>query len=309
MIKPPDNVVAVFTSVCHYRCRFCANRLNVKAMWHWSYEDITTKLDTLWNGANYMNIGGCGEVTTLPFFTKLLEYLDTKPGRICLSTNGHKLQPELMRRYRIAEIVISLHSLVPKTYDALTGTRGYLPTVLQNTRGMMARPHEYHGVIAAVVTQKNVLEAPILARFALDIGADELRLLPLADPVQTGVKDGKYDDDITLLETPENMAAIREANDIMGREDRKVRGFLTAGERREVVRKRMPLCPSPTTQIVINMDGRIQPCCFIPPTYGFGNVLEQPWEEIWNGEKYQEFREQTQCGTCEMCLNYCKNWG
>lgn len=308
-MKPPSNVTAVFTSVCHYRCRFCSNRLHVKDMWHWSYEDITTKLDALWSSAKDLNIGGCGEVTLLPFFEQLLEYFDTKPGRICFSTNGHRLRPELVRRYRLGEIVISLHSLVPDTYDALTGTKGHWPTVVANTRAMMARPHDYRAVIAAVVTQKNVLEAPALARFALEVGADEMRFLPLCDPVQTGMENGQYDEDLVLHETPENLQAIEEANAIMGKEKKVVRGFLTTDERREVVRQRMPLCQSPSQQLVINMDGTVQPCCFIPPTYGFGNVLEQPWEEVWNSPKYQEFRAQTKAGTCKMCLDHCKNWG
>jgi len=303
----PKDVIAIFTSKCHYRCRFCSNRLHVPQQWHWSLEDIK-RLDPLLDHANLLNIGGCGEVVALPFFDELMEYLDTKPGKICLSTNGHLVRPEMLRRYRMAEFVISLHSLIPTVYDELTGTKGLLPTVLKNTREMMAKPRDYKAVIVSVVTEKNVKEAPELARFALELGADEMRFLPLADPVITGLGE-KYDDDIQFQETPENLAFIAEANKIMGAENRDVRGFLTTESRTEEVRRRMPSCKSPTDQIVIGMDGAVQPCCFIPPTCGLGNVLKQPWEDVWESEKYQTFRQQVSEGTCELCLNHCKNWG
>ena len=303
----PENVIAIFTSVCHYRCRFCSNRLHIPDQWHWSLDEIK-RLDPLWDHAKILNISGCGEVVTLPFFDQLMEYLDTKPGRICISTNGHRIRPAMLRQSRLREIVISLHSLIPETYDELTGTKGLLPTVLKNTAEMMAKPHDYNAVIVAVMTEKNVREAPAIARFALDVGADEARFLPLADPVIVGV--GKtYDEDIQFHETPENLASIAEANKIMGAKNKTVRGFLTAETRREVVRRKMHTCQSPSGQIVIGMDGTVQPCCFIPPTCGFGNVLKQPWEDVWEGEKYETFRQQVREGTCELCLEHCKNWG
>ena len=307
MLPFPKNVIAIFTSVCHYRCRFCANRLHVKAMKHWSYEDITTKLDTLWSNADMLNIGGCGEVTTLPFFERLMDYFDTKPGKVCFSTNGSHIRPVTLRTRRLCEFVISLHSLLPEVYDSLTGTTGNHPTVMENTRAMMAVPREFNAVIVAVMTERNVLEAPALARFALEVGADELRLLPLCDPVQVGL--GQYDEDLVLKETPENLAAIEEAERIMNVAGKKARGVLTEAERPVVVSNMMASCESPVGQIIIGMDGEVQPCCFIPPTYGFGNVLKQPWDDVWDGEKYREFRRQTQEGTCEMCMKHCKNWG
>lgn len=66
--RPPTNIIAVFNTTCNYRCRFCSHSLPGNLMECWSYNDITTLLDDLWNHSELNNIGGCGEITALPFF-------------------------------------------------------------------------------------------------------------------------------------------------------------------------------------------------------------------------------------------------
>ena len=52
-------------------------------------------------------------------------------------------------------------------------------------------------------------------------------------------------------------------------------------------------CKFPFSVAEIDWDGNVYGCCagyFIG--YSFGNIFEQPFDEIWNGEKAQEFRKQ-----------------
>ncbi len=52
-------------------------------------------------------------------------------------------------------------------------------------------------------------------------------------------------------------------------------------------------CSFPFSVAEIDWDGNVYGCCtgyFIG--YSFGNIFEQPFDEIWNGEKAQEFRKQ-----------------
>ncbi len=52
-------------------------------------------------------------------------------------------------------------------------------------------------------------------------------------------------------------------------------------------------CTFPFSVAEIDWDGNVYGCCaayFIG--YTFGNIFEQPFDEIWNGEKAQEFRRQ-----------------
>lgn len=68
-------------------------------------------------------------------------------------------------------------------------------------------------------------------------------------------------------------------------------------------------CWWPWEIIAINSDGTTHPCCvYSNPEYSFGNFFKIPFEEIWNGSKYQTARKvirekiktdkSTLCGSC-----------
>jgi len=61
-------------------------------------------------------------------------------------------------------------------------------------------------------------------------------------------------------------------------------------------------CTRAFEQIQLLENGRIIPCC--PPWvnhYDIGNINEQSYEEIWNGEKAQEFRRSILDGSFKYC--------
>ena len=57
---------------------------------------------------------------------------------------------------------------------------------------------------------------------------------------------------------------------------------------------------------VMTWDGDIVPCCFDKDAkYVMGNIHEQSFREIWNGEKYQEFR--TRIFSNRKEIDICRN--
>ncbi len=63
------------------------------------------------------------------------------------------------------------------------------------------------------------------------------------------------------------------------------------------------ICKHPFNSIQIQNTGEVYCCCcFWTDFYSFGNIFEQSFEEIWNGEKAQEFRKQF----IENNYKYCK---
>ena len=51
------------------------------------------------------------------------------------------------------------------------------------------------------------------------------------------------------------------------------------------------ICPTPFEFVEIHPDGEVYPCHYaLEYKYSIGNIFEQPFEEIWNGEKAKEFR-------------------
>lgn len=304
MRPPPENVIAVFNSRCNYRCLFCNRRLHIDQMAHWSLDDIK-RLDPLWSGAKLLNIGGVGELTVLPFLPELMAYFHTRAGKICFCTNGYRLAPALARTWRLDHVAFSTHSLIPETYDYLTGTTGRLPAVLENIIAMAAAPRDYKVVFVSVLTQRNACEAVAQAEFCLRHNIDELRFLSLAAPEMVGLKE--YAADVVFQESPGDLALVAKACQMMDDAGKQGTGVETGLSRPQTVAEMMHTCTAPIRQVAIDFFGNVLPCCFLQEV--MGNVFRQPWEEIWNGPKYEQFRAETSAGTCALCLKHCKNWG
>ena len=65
-------------------------------------------------------------------------------------------------------------------------------------------------------------------------------------------------------------------------------------------------CGQPFEKIEIYENGEVYTCC--PPFlqfYSIGNIFNEPFEEIWNGEKAQNFRQKILNGDLSTCLDIC----
>lgn len=76
------------------------------------------------------------------------------------------------------------------------------------------------------------------------------------------------------------------------------------------IRERFPhFCSMAANYVKIEPNGKVFPCCRGPAELEMGNVLEQPFEQIWNGERYREFRRRMHardypevCRTCDVLV-------
>jgi len=85
------------------------------------------------------------------------------------------------------------------------------------------------------------------------------------------------------------------------------------------VRDRFPhFCSMATNYIKIEPNGEVYPCCRGPRELLMGNVNEQSVTEIWNGDRYREFRRRMNahdypdvCSTCDVLIanpKFDKKW-
>ena len=68
-------------------------------------------------------------------------------------------------------------------------------------------------------------------------------------------------------------------------------------------------CSMATYHLKVAPTGEVYPCCRAPRELVMGNVREETVEEIWNGEKYREFRRRMfagdypdPCSTCDILI-------
>ena len=51
-------------------------------------------------------------------------------------------------------------------------------------------------------------------------------------------------------------------------------------------------CRQPWSFVEVHSDGKVWNCCPSWITKPMGNILEQSWEEVWNGKIAQEYRDE-----------------
>ena len=61
-------------------------------------------------------------------------------------------------------------------------------------------------------------------------------------------------------------------------------------------------CRQPWSFVEIHGTGEVYNCCPGWITKSLGNILEQTWEEVWNGEIAQEFRQSMLDSTFTNCI-------
>ena len=70
-------------------------------------------------------------------------------------------------------------------------------------------------------------------------------------------------------------------------------------------------CRRPFTLVYVTANGNVLPCCIAPfatrhyPGIVLGNVFERPLAEIWNGERYREFRRAILTESPPECCSGC----
>ena len=61
-------------------------------------------------------------------------------------------------------------------------------------------------------------------------------------------------------------------------------------------------CRQPWSFVEVHSDGKVWNCCPSWITKPMGNILEQSWEEVWNGEIAQEYRQSMIDSTFKNCI-------
>lgn len=91
-------------------------------------------------------------------------------------------------------------------------------------------------------------------------------------------------------------------------------GTITSDPLTDIRPKRRPLCTTPWQTLGICYNGDVVPCSIYIAKSNYkdvvmGNILEQPLEDIWRGEKYQQFRQShLDKGFHDKACSKCERW-
>ena len=249
---------------------------------------------------------GVGEPLMTRDLVRMIRYLKARGTHVLFNTNATLLTrrkgKELIEA-GLDEMRVSLDAAEPGSYEQVRG----LPLfnrVLENVRAFIRLQREMATVTPRVSLwltglKETISQLPDFVRLAKQLGIEEVylqRLVYLSDGqglarAESALFESINPDESRLIEETEDLAVSLGVR------------FSASGAtepgtslRKSDDNKPWSLCRRPWTLMYFTAHGSALPCCIAPfsmkgyDNFTLGNAAQQDLRQIWNGEKYQQFR-------------------
>ncbi|MDD5761775.1 MAG: alpha/beta fold hydrolase [bacterium] len=308
------------TTRCNLRCAFCA-RTSV----HREERDMTPdrfgRLLDLLPHAWRVTLVGLGEPLLHPRVTDFVSEASSRGRRVTLATNAVLLTEEMSRRLIDAGLDAAVFSLDAVDAEPASAVRAgaTAETSIENIRTFAAVSSETRPVAKAVfsaVSSSTVRHLERLVEIVARLGVDVLMLSDLNFPANLSHTVWKNVDERTKVAVHR---AIRKAFSlrlpvlsVTGLEElapaARYREHLLIPPARLYQRpKKRRFCLSPWQTLPVDVDGTAT-LCDCQPGDPVGNVLDQPFGDLWNGSRMRDHRrrmlEDPPPGTCVVCPRF-----
>jgi len=308
------------TTRCNLRCAFCA-RTSVRREERDMIPDRFGRLLDLLPHAWRVTLAGLGEPLLHPGVADFVSEASSRGRRVTLATNAVLLTEEMSRRLigaGLDAIVFSLDAVDAGPASAVRAG-ATVETSIENIRTFAAVSSETRPVARAVFSAVSSSTVPYLERLVEIVARLGVDVLMLSD-----------------LNFPENLShtvwknADERTRDIVHRAVRKafslrlpvlsvtgLEELAPAARYREHLlipparlyhrREERRFCLSPWQTLPIDVDGTAT-LCDCQPGDPVGNVLDQPFGDLWNGSRMRDHRrrmlEVPSSGACAACPRF-----
>jgi MoaA/NifB/PqqE/SkfB family radical SAM enzyme len=278
---------------------------------------------------------GIGEPLLNKELDRMIAHLKARGVFVLFNTNATLLDEAWSRRLIAAgldELRVSIDGANPRTYAQIRGAPLF-HKVLQNVQRFVAVQKETGAErprpsLWMTGLKENIAELPDVIRIAARVGVPEVYLQRMvyygdADIVAPGLLEGGHG---LYASFDAQVEAIIAASDALAQElgvalrasgatsaGRSVLGNSVRGNAEALSTTRRPwaACMRPWTTAYVTANGNALPCCISPFATSdyhsllLGNVFEQPFDDVWNAERYRAWRERllsdhpnTACAGC-----------
>lgn len=307
--KPPVCLYLEVTNRCNLLCTTCPRTYaELEPPADMSWQLFTRIVDQAPNLSRAV-LHGVGEPMLVKDLPRMVRYLKERGAYVLFNTNGTVLNEKNGRALIAAgldELRVSLDASTPESYIKVRG-KDYFRRILKNVkafRAMQEREGHAKPRVSAWLTglKETIDELPAFVRVAAEIGVREVYLQRLVFFDQDAVGLARPDQALFERMDREEAQALDAAETLA-----KSLGltFSASGAASEpgmsLARKRddspWSLCRRPWTVMYFTANGRALPCCIAPfsqhgyENYTLGDATQETLREIWNGPRYQSFRE------------------
>jgi radical SAM protein with 4Fe4S-binding SPASM domain len=269
---------------------------------------------------------GIGEPLLNKALPQMISYLKQHKGsHVLFNSNATLLKSDWQRSLidaQLDELRVSLDAATPETYHKIRGAPTF-NKIIENLRGMVATKAALGSILPKLSLwctglKENIAELPDLVRLAARLGIGEVYLQRLVF-YDKGHTIGLAREEQSLYDLTDTYA-----EDITAECERLSQELGVRLEASGATNPRNSLtqdqtdpapwraCQRPWTVTYVTVNGNILPCCIAPFATGdyqsiiLGNLFARSFSEIWNGERYQEFRSglqslQVPSDACAKC--------
>lgn len=290
---------------CNLKCEMCqvSTFKNQKRSDDLSLGDFKNILDKQY-GVFEIKIQGIGEPFLHEDFIKMVEYASSKSIWVRSTTNATLLHKK--ENYKkiidanIGELQISVDGVTKETYEKIR-KNGSFQKVVENCKLI----NDYCGSIGTnktrmwvLLQQDNFHELNTFPEFAKELGFKRLTIS--MDVNGWGSKEWTYKNEQRRV----NDKIIQNNINELLIKATKFSIDLSFWDIATKYSKENP-CPWPFERSYISSDKKVVPCCMIgnPEIYNFGELGE--FEDIWNSQRYIQFREAHLSGKVPSVCKYC----
>ena len=248
-------------------------------------------------------LSGAGEPFLNPELLEIVRYAASHGASVLTTTNF------TLCTNRLEEIVdsglslikISLDAARPETYEKIRG-RDFHARIVRDIRELQRLKQEKRSDtpyvrVQFVLQSDSIPEISEIVELAHELGANSLYFQPLETLLVAERKD-ELTRGVTFDDLKEKLSAAHDRA-------RELRLGTNAGilvkslssyfqKYRDGIPEEPPqrICLLPWFSLYITVDGNVRPCCSFGEgeTLVMGNLFEQSFDEIWNGERYRKFR-------------------
>jgi radical SAM protein with 4Fe4S-binding SPASM domain len=325
--RPPVCLYLEVTNRCNLLCTTCPRtyaELEPPADMAWElFAKIVSQVPDLSRAV----LHGVGEPMLVKNLPKMVRYLKDRGVYVLFNTNGTVLNERNGRALIAAELDelrVSLDASNAASYLQIRG-KNYFDRILRNVsafRALQEREGHAHPKVSAWLTglRDTIAELPAFVRVAAEIGVREVYLQRLVFFQQGAIGMARPDQALFEQLTRDEAVYVREAEDLARSLGLTFSASGAASEPGASLRRRQDgnpwsLCRRPWTVMYFTANGRALPCCIAPfsqrgyENYTLGDATQEDLRDIWNGPRYQSFREALASDTPpQACANCGLRW-
>jgi radical SAM protein with 4Fe4S-binding SPASM domain len=287
------------TTSCNLRCPECPSGLRsfTRPTGQLSTEAFAHFLSQIEKHLIHLTFYFQGEPFLNPDFLEMVKLASRKKLYTTTSTNAHFLNQETARKTvdsGLNRLIISIDGASQETYTAYR-VGGKLEKVLQATQNVVLQKQKRNRKDLSVIWQFLVVKPN-----EHEIG--EIKKMAK-----------RYGVDHVMFKTAQ-IYDYKHGSELIPTQDRYSR-YRKVGENNYVIKNEWEnKCWKMWHSCVITWDGQVIPCCFDKDaTHSFGNLHEQPFEDIWNSETYNNFRNallqsRSSIDICQNCSEGLNVW-